>query len=175
MARLMPSIKNTMTNREVYAGAALLGAIAGSRSFSAPALVSRAANSGLLPVSSRPLRFLAGPKTAKTIAFLAVGEFIADKLPFVPNRTASGPLIARALSGGLSGAAFASGRKRSRLVGALLGAAGAIGASYGFYELRRRAGKRFGIPDSLVAVAEDAFVAGAGLLIASRLRVPAVV
>jgi uncharacterized membrane protein len=173
MAGLTQSIQNTMTNREVYAGAALLGAIAGSRSFSAPALVSHAANSGLLPVGSRPLRFLAGPKTAKTIAFLAAGEFIADKLPFIPNRTTSGPLIARALLGGLSAAAFASGRKRSRFTAALLGAAGAIGATYGFYELRRRAGKRFGVPDPLIAVAEDAFVAGASLLIASRLRVPA--
>jgi len=158
-----------MKSNQVYASAALAGALSGMRAMSSPALISQLAKSGVLPVDSQ-LGFLAKSGTATSTAVLAAGEFIADKLPFIPKRTATGPMIARALSGGLAGAAISSGKKRSWQVGALLGIAGAIGAAYGAYHLRKRAGEKLHIPDTAVAVLEDLAVAGAGLLITSMLR-----
>ena len=52
-------------------------------------------------------------KSAKTMALMAAGEMIADKLPFIPSRTAMFPLVARVASGALSGTAFVKGKKRS--------------------------------------------------------------
>ena len=136
---------------------------------SSPALISQLAKSGILPVGSH-LGFLAKSGTRTSSAILAAGEFIADKLPFIPKRTEAGPLIARALTGGLAGAAISSGKKRSWQVGALLGIAGAIGAAYGAYHLRKQADQKLHLPDSAVAVLEDLLVVGAGLLITSMLR-----
>jgi uncharacterized membrane protein len=159
-----------MKDAEIYAGALLMGAVAGMRSMAAPAMIGQFANSGLLSMGDSPLAFMTGPKAGVTTAILAAGEFIADKLPFVPKRTKPGPLAARAISGGLSGAAFCSANKRPLGWGILLGAAGAIGAAYAAYELRARAGDRFGVPDPAVAMLEDAVIAGAGILVTSRLR-----
>lgn len=159
-----------MNDAEVYAGALLLGAVAGMRSMAAPAMIGRFAKTGLLSMDDSPLAFMAGSKTGVTMAVLAAGEFVADKLPFVPKRTKAGPLAARAISGGLSGAAFCSANKRPLGWGILLGAAGAIGAAYAAYDLRARAAQRFRVPDPMIAMLEDAVIAGAGILVSSRLR-----
>ena len=42
--------------------------------------------------------------TAIIFTVLALGEFVADKLPNTPNRTALGPLLVRVVFGGLIGA-----------------------------------------------------------------------
>ncbi len=159
-----------MTDAQVYAGSAVLGAVSGMRSMAAPAIVSRLASSGLLPIDESQIDFLNKSATAKTTAVLAVGEMIADKLPFIPNRTDALPLITRAISGAMSGAAFSNGKKRSALFGALCGMAAAIGATYGAFKLRQMAKERLEIPDTVVAVAEDALVAAAGYLLLKSLQ-----
>ena len=136
----------------------------------APAIVSKLASSGLLPIEESQIGFLTNPTTTKTTAVLALGEMLADKLPFIPNRTQAGPLIARAVSGAVSGAAFSKGQKRSAIFGALCGVAAAIGATYGAFKLRQMADQRLHIPDTVVAVAEDALVATAGYLLLKTLR-----
>ena len=159
-----------MTDVQIYAGSAVLGAVSGMRSMAAPAIVSRLASSGLLPLEESQISFLANPKTSKVTAILAAGEVLADKLPFIPNRTQAGPLIARAVSGAMSGAAFSKGEKRSPLWGALFGMAAAIGATYAAFKLRQMADKRLQIPDTIVAVAEDALVATTGYLLLKALQ-----
>ncbi len=159
-----------MTDAQVYAGSAVLGAVSGMRSMAAPAIVSRLASSGLLPMEDSQISFLKNPTTAKTTAILAAGELIADKLPFIPNRTDALPLITRAISGALSGAAFSSGKKRPALLGALCGMAAAIGATYGAYKLRQFADKQLHVPDTVVALAEDALVATSGYLLLRALQ-----
>ncbi len=157
------------TDAQVYTGAALAGAISGMRSMSSPALISQLARSGVLPVGSH-LGFLAKSGTSTTTAILAVGEIIADKLPSIPSRTAAGPLAVRALTGGFAGATISSGKKRSWQIGALLGVAGAIGATYAAYHLRKQASEELHLPDTAVALVEDLLVVGTGLLITSMLR-----
>ena len=124
-----------MTDLEVYSGAAVLGAISGMRSMAAPAIVSRFAHTGLLPLQDSQIKFLTHKNSAKTMAVMAIGEMVADKLPFIPNRTSVFPLMTRAVSGALSATAFTKARKRSVAVGALIGSLAAVGASYGAYKI----------------------------------------
>ncbi len=146
-----------MTDAQVYTGAAVVGAVAGMRSMSSPAIVSR-------------LGLLNHPVVAKSTAAIAIAEVIADKLPFLPKRTNAPSLIWRTISGALSGAAICSSKKRSVLAGAMLGAAAAVGATYGAYELRRWAGRKFELPDPVIAVAEDVLAASCACLVLSSLR-----
>lgn len=157
-----------MGDTEVYAGAAVIGAVAGLRSMTAPALISHLTRSALDGERSK-LDFLNSMVSMRTTLVLAVGELIADKLPFVPARTQAPSLIVRAVSGGLSGAALCSARKRSWFAGALIGAGAAVGAAFAAYELRKRAGKHFNLPDPVIAVIEDGIAAGTGALVLSKL------
>lgn len=157
-----------MGDTEVYAGAAAIGAVAGLRSMTAPALVSHLTRSASGTRSK--LDFLSSMVSMRTTLVLALGELIADKLPFLPARTQPRSLIIRAVSGGLSGAALCSAKKRSWFAGALIGAGAAVGATYAAYELRKRAGKRFSLPDPVIAVLEDGLAAGTGALVLAKLR-----
>lgn len=159
-----------MTDAQVYTGAAVMGVAAGMRSMASPAIVSQLAKSGLMPAEESAVSFFHRPATAKTMAVLAIGEMIADKLPFMPKRTDAPALVTRAISGAVSGAAICSSKKRSVIAGALLGALAAVGASYGAYKLRKWAGERFDVPDPVIAIAEDALVAGCGMLVLSSMR-----
>ncbi len=158
------------TDEQVYATAVGLGVVAGMRTMSAPALVTQVARKGKLAVAGSKLGFLNSPAALSASALLAVGELVADKIPSAPNRTDLGPLLARAASGAVSGAIVCSAKKRSPWLGAFFGAVGAIGATFAAYHLRRTITQNLHIPDSMVALAEDALVASTGLLIASQIR-----
>ncbi|MFL6449830.1 MAG: DUF4126 family protein [Bryobacteraceae bacterium] len=159
-----------MTDLEVYGGAAVLGAVSGMRSMAAPAIVSRLAHTGLLPLQDSQIKFLGHKNSAKTMALMAAGEMIADKLSFIPKRTAVFPLMARAASGALSGIAFTKARKRSAVAGALIGSLAAVGATYGAYKLRKTAAEGLHLPDSILAIAEDALVAACGFALLKALK-----
>ncbi len=163
-----------MTDAQVYAGAAAMGAVAGMRSISAPAMISQAAKTGRIAIGHSKLDFLQSPKTAYAMTALAIGEAIADKFPVMPNRTRTTSLLGRGLMGSLSGAALSSSKKRSALWGGLAGALGAVGAAYAFCYLRRAAREKLHVPDTVAAVVEDAIVAGSGMLVLSRFRSPVV-
>jgi uncharacterized membrane protein len=105
-----------------------------------------------------------GPGALKA---LALGEFVADKLPFLPDRTSPLPLVGRAVLGGVSGAAICSAKKRPVVIGALLGAVAAVGMTFVAFKFRRRLSKA--LPGPLVGLAEDALVSGAGWFIANKL------
>lgn len=144
-----------MSDAKIYAAAAVAGGVAGLRSLAAPAIVSRfgrAQNAGLLNYSL----------AAKIIPVLAVGEAIADKLPFMPNRTLAPSVAFRAISGGISGAAIATAKRKPAFWGVVLGAAAAVGATYGAYHLRRKISKGLHVPDAIVALAEDTLAVSAG-------------
>src|ERR1700748_1867112 len=99
----------------------------------------------------------------KVTSALAIGEAIADKLPFMPKRTMAPVLITRAVSGGLSGGSITKSKGCSPFAGAALGAAAAVGTAYAAYELRKELGKRLSVPDFLIALAEDALVVGVAM------------
>ncbi len=141
-----------------------LGAISGLRSASGPAFVSRAASRGDMKLGGTPLAFLGSPLLSKALSTAQLGEMIGDKLPFVPGRTRLKPLLGRAASGGLAGAAAAISEDRSAAVGTLLGSSSSAVAAFGGEALRAIVGRQTGLPDPVVAVAEDVVV----LLVGSR-------
>src|SRR6202451_2103422 len=77
-----------------YGREAAIGAVCGLRTFTGPAI-------------------LAGPANRDILVLLALGELIADKLPFMPNRTSAPGLAARFIAGAICGMAIAGRRKRS--------------------------------------------------------------
>ena len=147
----------------LYLRAVGIGVVAGMRTASAPAFTSHYfAGHPSLFLEASPLKGLGRTTTTTVLKFMAGGELIADKLPFVPNRTDPAPLGARIVSGGVCGAAvfLADGEKAE--IGAALGVVSAVASAYLFMNLRRIVGKAAKLPDPVVAVAEDGLMLGIG-------------
>lgn len=145
-----------------------IGLVAGMRSMLAPAVVSWATCLGWLQLAESGLRFMASPVSVAVFSLLALGELIADKLPFIPRRTEPGPLIVRLLSGGLSGASLAWAGTQSWMSGAAAGAVGAILGAFAAYHLRRRLTTGAGIKDFFVALPEDLIAIALACFLVSR-------
>jgi uncharacterized membrane protein len=143
--------------------ALLFGAVTGMRSMLGSALISRhLAKQHGWGGSEGPKSLLASSGAANLLTVLASGELIADKLPGIPARTAPGPLVVRGLFGALAGTAACSGRRDNAAAGALVGAGAAIAAAFGAYYLRKWLTEEVGLPDAIVAVAEDAVALSIG-------------
>ncbi|MEA2525842.1 MAG: hypothetical protein QOG89_3808 [Thermomicrobiales bacterium] len=135
---------------------AVLGFAAGLRSQLPLALIAAAAGRGdfakdatgaLARLRTRSARFGFGAA--------AIGEFIADKTPFVPSRLNPGPFAGRLVFGGLTGAVYARGNGRSAPLGFTLGAAAAGLGAYAGYHFRTTLDDKTGLPDPIWAVSED--------------------
>jgi uncharacterized membrane protein len=153
----------------LYLGCFSIGVIAGLRSMTAPALVSWAAHLGWLDLSGSRLSFLGSRAAIIILSLLALAELVADKLPKTPSRTDPGPLIFRAITGGLSSLAICTSAHQPLVIGTLLGILGAVAGAFAGYEIRHRLVKTFGLPDFGVAVAEDIVAIGGGLLLVSHM------
>jgi uncharacterized membrane protein len=148
-----------------------LGLVAGLRSMPAPAVVAWAVRLGHLDLEPTPLAFLGSTAAAWLLATAALGELVADKLPFTPSRTRPGPFVARIVTGALSGGALAAGAGGSLFGGAAAAALGAVVGTLGGYRARTRLVRALGTPDYVVAVVEDLIaVGGAVLLVAAAGR-----
>jgi uncharacterized membrane protein len=133
-------------------------------------VIAWAARRNGLDLESTPFSAFKGPGIGRTAAALVVGEMVADKMPFVPNRTDSSALLARAVSGGAAGAAVFKARRQSMLLGAVIGAAAAVGTAYATFYLRKQAARCFQVSDRVVALAEDGIALTAGLVAISFLK-----
>lgn len=128
-----------------YTSSLGIGAVAGLRTFTAPAAVHATGES-----------IWAGP-----LFFVAAGELVGDKLPMTPSRLSAGPLVARLVSGGWCGGELAARADGARLIGIALGAAGAAAGAWLGYTIRAYLGER-GLPPFALAIVEDAIaIAGA--------------
>ena len=147
----------------------VLGGVSGMRAALGPALVSHAL-SQQRPSDLGRLNFMRSPKATAVLKVAAAGELVGDKLPMTPARTEPGPLAGRAMSGALCGAALNRSARQSTLLGAVVGALGAVAGAYAFYYLRRELTHKQGLPDVWVALAEDALAlrAGVGVLKGAR-------
>lgn len=146
----------------------LIGVVAGLRSMTAPAAVSWGARLGWLALAGSPLGFFGYRAFLILFTICALGELIADKLPFVPSRTTPGPLIFRLISGAACGAALCVVAKSPLLYGVLLGAAGALLGSYGGYNYRRLFSAYPRAVQFFAAVLEDVVAVGCGFWTVSR-------
>ncbi|HEY2473959.1 MAG TPA: hypothetical protein VGI19_04075 [Candidatus Cybelea sp.] len=119
--------------------AALLGFLAGLRTFTAPAVL-------WLMRRGTPLAYVLG--------VLALLEYVADLSPRTPARTQPFGLIARACSGAFCGWAVTSQSGAPVVAGVLLGALAAVGGAYAGLAARTAAIERIGrVPAALL---EDA-------------------
>jgi uncharacterized membrane protein len=133
----------------------LLGLVTGMRSMTAMAVLSWFAYRGDLPLDDTWAAWAAKLATAIIFTVLAVGEFVVDKLPKTPNRTAPVGLLVRVAMGGLVGAIVAAGLNGSEFEGVILGVGGALIGTFGGFLVRREIVLRLGCKDWPVALAED--------------------
>jgi uncharacterized membrane protein len=139
----------------VFALALGIGIVAGLRSLTAPAAVSWAAHLGGLNLHDSPLAFMGSTPAVVIFSLLAIAEYVADLLPTTPRRTTPGPLIARIVMGGLSGAGLCASAGRSLLVGAALGGVGGVIGAFTGYEGRTRLVQALKVKDRVIALSED--------------------
>jgi uncharacterized membrane protein len=132
----------------------LIGIFAGLRSMTAPAMTAWAIYMGWLKLEG-PLSFIGSFPSVMILTLLALGELVADKLPKTPKRTAPLGLIARLLTGGVTGACVTAAVGQEAFAGGLMGAMGGLVGCFGGYHARQRLVKALGAPDIYVAIFED--------------------
>ena len=142
-----------------------IGAVAGLRTLTAPAVLAWAAKRRWICRGNSPFATIISAKASKRINDFAVSELIADKLPFTPSRLKPGPLAARIVSGAVCGATIYGVAKRPLAEGAVLGGLGAISGAFAGYYVRRRLSRN--LPELGVAVLEDALAIGGGILVSA--------
>lgn len=157
-----------MNTTSVLILAFAIGVIAGLRSMTAPAVVSWAAHLKWLDLQQSQLAFLGSTAALYILSAAAIVEIVVDKLPKTPRRTELLGLIARFALGGLSGAALCAAANQSLVVGAVLGGVGGVAGGFAGYSVRTRLVKALNVPDTVVALLEDAVAIGGGFLLVSR-------
>ena len=153
----------------VYAAASAIGIIAGIRAMAAPAIVGYMANSGCLQEEKSRYGLFGHKNAMKFLGGMAGGEAFFDKLPLMPKRTDAFGLTARILTGALCGATICAAKKRSVLLGAIAGTFGAIGSTFAVVEVRRTLTKDLRVPDTAIALLEDAITLWGGKVLCERL------
>lgn len=161
-----------MTSTILYLLCIVIGGVSGLRSFTGIALVTIAAQRawphlGWLHLGGTGLNFLTRPVALIVAIVLAVGELIADKLPFTPPRIQAGPLTARFVLGAFSASALAVAASMPWFLPAIIGGISAIIGAYAGYWLRRGITSR-GVKDLPIALLEDATAILLGLFAVSR-------
>lgn len=140
-----------------------MGAIAGMRSMSAPALISHQLhNQPSALLADSPLRYLQHDWVAAGLKVFAASELAGDKLPQATDRITLPSLLARAASGALVGATVFATHKNKPLQGALVGAVTAVAATYASFYGRKALGKYTHLPDAACGAIEDVLTLGAG-------------
>jgi uncharacterized membrane protein len=145
-----------------------IGIVSGLRTFTAPALVSWGAHMGWLNLQGTPLAFMGSTIAVAIFTLAARFEYVADKLPKTPARTAPPSLIIRVSSGGLCGACIGVSAGRSMLVAVLLAAIGTLIGTFGGYQLRKRLVSTLKVKDIFVATPEDLVAIGLAYVIVSQ-------
>src|SRR5882724_11493819 len=132
-----------------------IGLVTGLRSMTGPALVCWAGHLGWFHLEGSRLAFMGSTVVTYAFSAAALGELIADKLPFIPSRTSPGPLFGRIVLGALSGTALCTAAGDSGIVGAILGGAGGLVGAFAGHRARAGLVKKSGWPATLIALLED--------------------
>lgn len=129
-----------------------VGMVAGMRSALAPALASR-----YLARQHPNTTLLSAPHAEKLLRWAAAGEILADKAPFMPDRTDAPAVVARALSGAFAATAL-SPKRRPRWRLALLAAGTAVASTFAMHRVRRA----LPMPNAVAGALEDVLALGLG-------------
>ena len=142
-----------------------IGIVAGLRAMTAPAVVAWAAHLGWLNLTGSYFAFMGSKWAVAIFTLAALGEFVNDQLPKTPARTTIGPLTERIVMGALTGACLAVAGGASLIVGALLGAIGAVIGTFAGYQARVGLVRSLGVPDYAIAIPEDLVAIGLAVLL----------
>jgi uncharacterized membrane protein len=145
----------------------LIGVIAGLRALTAPAAVAWAGfGRGIL--NHTPFSFMGRLPAAIIFTALALFELVNDQRPSTPSRLKPPGLIARIVTGGLSGACLAAADAESIALGCVLGAVGGVVGAFAGYYARTGLVKALKVPDLPIALLEDAIAIGGAIFIVTR-------
>lgn len=133
----------------------LLGFVTGLRSMTPMAVLCWFAYLGRLPVQGTWAWWAAKLPVVILFTVLAVGEYVGDKLPMMPDRTAPVLLTERLVFGGLMGAIVAIGLDGSSVEAGLLAVLCALAGAFLAYTIRKELVQRMECKDWQVAVVED--------------------
>lgn len=154
-----------MTHGFVLLLALLIGAVAGLRSLTAPAVMAWAAALHWINLNGTWAEWLGHPITVAVLSLLAVGELVNDKRPKTPSRTAASLFIARIVLGAFAGAVVGTAWGYTwTALGA--GAVGAVLGTLGGYQARTRLAASHG-NDLPIALLEDSVAVLGGIAIAA--------
>jgi uncharacterized membrane protein len=156
-----------MSASDVLALAFLIGVIAGLRALTAPAVLAWAGFWHRF-LQGTPLAFMGRLPAAIVCTVLAVLELITDQRPSTPSRLKAPGLIARIITGGLSGSCLAAAGGQSLPFGAVLGAVGGVAGAFLGYGVRTHLTKGQKISELPIALLEDAIAIGGAIFIVSR-------
>jgi uncharacterized membrane protein len=145
-----------------------IGIVAGLRAMTAPAVVAWATHLAWLDLYGSYFAFMGSKWAVVLFTIAALGEFVSDQLPKTPARTTAGPLAARIVMGALTGACVSVSGGASLMVGALLGAVGAVIGAFAGYKTRVGLVKSLGVPDFAIAIPEDLVAIGLALVMVRR-------
>lgn len=145
----------------IYLLALLIGVAAGLRAMTPLAAISWGAYLGWLDLGGTPFAFVGHIITVIVLTALAIGEFVTDQLPATPSRKVPMQFGARILLGALSGALLLPA---NWIIGALLGAVGAVIGTLAGADLRGRLARALG-SDRPAALIEDIVAVGLALLV----------
>jgi uncharacterized membrane protein len=147
----------------------LIGVLNGLRSFTPPAATAWAAYLGWIKLDGI-LAWIGALPSVAILTLLAAGELVADKMPWIPNRTSIPGLVARIVMGKLTGMCVAAAGGQPIWLGAICGIVGSVLGAFGGYHARTRAVKALGKPDIYVALVEDLICVGGALWVLSRFQ-----
>ena len=145
----------------------LIGFFTGLRSATPPAATAWAVQLGWLKLE-RPLSLIGSVPSVVIFTMIAAMELVADKLPTIPSRKSPPGLIARIVTGGLTGACVAAGGSYDMLPGLGLGAFGGVVGCFAGFSARTGLVKALGTRDLYVALLEDLTAIAGSLWVVSR-------
>ncbi|MCC9135244.1 DUF4126 family protein [Pontibacter silvestris] len=146
-----------------YLKALSIGAVAGMRSLAAPAMLSNAlVQSSSSALEGSPLKYMQYSNVASILKVISAAEMAGDKVPSAPDRIMPSALSIRGLSGAFVGAVVFKAKNDAFWKGALVGATGAVAASYAAFYIRKYLTQKTGVADPVFGAIEDALVVKAG-------------
>lgn len=148
--------------------AGCLGGLTGLRTFTPLTVLAWELHLRRISILGSRLSFLHTTAAVVVLTLLAVGELVADKLPFMPSRLKAPGLIGRLIFGYVCGAVAAQAWGGNWETCALAGSISAgVGAVLG-YKARTELVSALRSPDFAIALLEDVIAIGGSILVISR-------
>lgn len=154
-----------MTEVFVLLLALAIGAVAGLRAMTAPAVVAWGAMLGWIDVGDKWSEWMAHPITVAVLTIFLLAELVTDQLPKTPSRKVPAQFVARLISGAFAGAVIGSAVFHT-FIGLGAGIVGAVLGTLGGAALRSRVADANNGNDRPGAFGEDFVAVGGGFLIA---------